>query len=203
MDLRMPGVNGVAAIRGLAERQIPSRVLVLTTYDSDSDVVPAIEAGATGYLLKDSPRDELFRAVRAASRGESVLASSVATRLMSQLRDPAPDALSDRELEVLSLIAQGETNRGAAARLFISEATVKTHLLHIYAKLERQRPCRRRRHGLRARPAADEPELLTARPACRSVADHQPHRDVVAIVESLGRADHRLDRQDVATILRE
>jgi DNA-binding NarL/FixJ family response regulator len=110
-------------------------VLVLTTYDSDSDVVPAIEAGATGYLLKDSPRDELFRAVRAASRGESVLASSVATRLMSQLRDPAPEALSDRELEVLSLIAQGQTNRGAAARLFISEATVKTHLLHIYAKL--------------------------------------------------------------------
>ena len=135
MDLRMPGVNGATAIRALAERQIPSRVLVLTTYDSDSDVVPAIEAGATGYLLKDSPREELFRAVRAASRGESVLASSVATRLMSQLRDPAPDALSDRELEVLSLIAQGETNRGAAARLFISEATVKTHLLHIYAKL--------------------------------------------------------------------
>ena len=135
MDLRMPGVNGAAAIRGLAERRIRSRVLVLTTYDSDSDVVPAIEAGATGYLLKDSPRDELFRAVRAASRGESVLASSVATRLMSQLRDPAPDALSDRELEVLTLIAQGETNRGAAARLFISEATVKTHLLHIYAKL--------------------------------------------------------------------
>ena len=86
MDLRMPGVNGAAAIRELAERQIPSRVLVLTTYDSDSDVVPAIEAGATGYLLKDSPREELFRAVRAASRGESVLASSVATRLMSQLR---------------------------------------------------------------------------------------------------------------------
>ena len=135
MDLRMPGVNGATAIRTLAERQITSRVLVLTTYDSDSDVVPAIEAGATGYLLKDSPREELFRAVRAASRGESVLASSVATRLMSQLRDPAPDALSDRELEVLSLIAQGETNRGAAARLFISEATVKTHLLHIYAKL--------------------------------------------------------------------
>jgi DNA-binding NarL/FixJ family response regulator len=138
MDLRMPGVNGAAAIRVLADRGIPSRVLVLTTYDSDTDVVPAIEAGATGYLLKDSPRDELFRAVRAASRGESVLASSVATRLMSQLRTPAPsaEALSDRELEVLSLIAQGETNRGAAARLFISEATVKTHLLHIYAKLD-------------------------------------------------------------------
>ena len=92
MDLRMPVLNGAAAIRGLAEQKIPSRVLVLTTYDSDSDVVPAIEAGATGYLLKDSPREDLFRAVRAASRGESVLASSVATRLMNQLRDPAPDA---------------------------------------------------------------------------------------------------------------
>ena len=136
MDLRMPGVNGAAAIRELAERRIPSRILVLTTYDSDSDVVPAIEAGATGYLLKDSPREDLYRAVRAASRGESVLASSVATRLMSQLREPAQDALSERELEVLALIAQGLTNRGAAARLFISEATVKTHLLHIYAKLD-------------------------------------------------------------------
>ena len=132
----MPVLSGAAAIRGLAEQKIPSRVLVLTTYDSDIDVVPAIEAGATGYLLKDSPREDLFRAVRAASRGESVLASSVATRLMNQFRNPAPDSLSERELEVLSLIAQGFTNRAAAAQLFISEATVKTHLLHIYAKLD-------------------------------------------------------------------
>jgi DNA-binding NarL/FixJ family response regulator len=136
MDLRMPGVGGVAAIRSLAERRVPARVLVLTTYDSDSDVVPALEAGATGYLLKDSPRQELVRAIRAAARGEAVLAPSVATRLVSQLRAPAHDALSERELEVLTLIAEGETNRGAAARLFISEATVKTHLLHIYAKLD-------------------------------------------------------------------
>jgi DNA-binding NarL/FixJ family response regulator len=106
------------------------------TYDTDADVVPALKAGATGYLLKDSPRAELFRAVRAAHRGESVLAPSVAARLVTQLRSPAQDALSDRELEVLALIAQGETNRGAAARLFISEATVKTHLLHIYEKLD-------------------------------------------------------------------
>ena len=136
MDLRMPGLDGAAAIRALAEQGADAKVLVLTTYDTDSDVVPAIEAGATGYLLKDSPREELFRAVRAASRGESVLASSVATRLMSQLREPAHEALSDRELEVLTLVARGETNAGAAARLFISEATVKTHLLHIYAKLD-------------------------------------------------------------------
>jgi DNA-binding NarL/FixJ family response regulator len=136
MDLRMPGGDGASAIRDLASRGNEARVLVLTTYDTDADVGPAIEAGATGYLLKDSPRDALVRAVRAAHRGESVLAPSVASRLLSQLRAPASDALSGRELEVLSLIAQGETNRGAAARLFISEATVKTHLLHIYAKLD-------------------------------------------------------------------
>jgi DNA-binding NarL/FixJ family response regulator len=136
MDLRMPGGDGASAIRELAARGNPARVLVLTTFDTDADVAPAIEAGATGYLLKDSPRDALVRAVRAAYRGESVLAPSVASRLLSQLRAPASDALSARELEVLSLIAQGETNRGAAARLFISEATVKTHLLHIYEKLE-------------------------------------------------------------------
>ena len=135
MDLRMPGGDGASAIRDLAARSNPARVLVLTTFDTDSDVAPAIEAGATGYLLKDSRRDALVRAVRAAYRGESVLAPSVASRLLSQLRAPASDALSARELEVLSLIAQGETNRGAAARLFISEATVKTHLLHIYEKL--------------------------------------------------------------------
>jgi DNA-binding NarL/FixJ family response regulator len=136
MDLRMPGVDGAAAIRLLAERGNPARVLVLTTFDADSDVGPAIAAGATGYLLKDAPRDALVRAVRAAYRGESVLAPSVASRLINQLRAPASDQLSARELEVLTLIAQGETNRGAAARLFISEATVKTHLLHIYEKLE-------------------------------------------------------------------
>jgi len=138
MDLHMPGVDGATAIRRLGELGNPARVLVLTTYDADADVVPALEAGATGYLLKDTPRDELCRAVLAAARGESVLAPSVTTRLVVQLRSQVQphDALSDRELEVLSLIAKGETNRGAAARLFISEATVKTHLLHVYAKLE-------------------------------------------------------------------
>jgi DNA-binding NarL/FixJ family response regulator len=135
MDLRMPGLGGAAAIRALAEQGADAKVLVLTTYDTDRDVVPALEAGATGYLLKDAPREELVRAIRAAARGETVLAPSVATRLVSQLRAPEHEAPSDRELEVLTLIAQGETNAGAAARLFISEATVKTHLLHIYAKL--------------------------------------------------------------------
>jgi DNA-binding NarL/FixJ family response regulator len=135
MDLRMPGQDGVSAIAELARRGVPSRVLVLTTYDTDSDVLPAIEAGATGYLLKDAPRDELFRAVEAAARGQAVLSPAVATRLMGQLRQPAAEPLSQRELEVLGLIARGSTNREAAAQLFISEATVKTHLLHVYAKL--------------------------------------------------------------------
>jgi DNA-binding NarL/FixJ family response regulator len=135
MDLRMPRMDGVAAIRAMAERRLPSRVLVLTTYDTDSDVLPAVRAGATGYLLKDTARDDLFRAVRAAARGESVLSPTVATRLLGQVRTPEREPLSPREVEVLSLVAAGRTNREAAARLFISEATVKTHLLHIYAKL--------------------------------------------------------------------
>ncbi|NUT49090.1 MAG: response regulator transcription factor [Saccharothrix sp.] len=135
MDLRMPGTDGVTAIRELAKRGVPSRVLVLTTYDTDSHVLPAIEAGATGYLLKDAPREELVRAVEAAARGQAVLSPTVATRLVGQVRKPAQAPLSQRELEVLELIARGSTNREAAKRLFISETTVKTHLLHVYAKL--------------------------------------------------------------------
>jgi DNA-binding NarL/FixJ family response regulator len=134
MDLRMPGSDGVSAIKRLTQRGLPARVLVLTTYDTDSDVLPAIEAGATGYLLKDCPRAELLRAVRAAARGEAALSPSVATRLLGQVRAPAREPLSHRELDVLALVARGSSNRDTAARLFISEATVKTHLLHIYAK---------------------------------------------------------------------
>jgi DNA-binding NarL/FixJ family response regulator len=135
MDLRMPGTDGVTAITELARLGVPARVLVLTTYDTDSHVLPAIEAGATGYLLKDAPRDELLRAVRAAADGQAVLSPTVATRLMTRVRAPEAEPLSQRELEVLELVAAGSTNREAARRLFISEATVKTHLLHIYAKL--------------------------------------------------------------------
>jgi DNA-binding NarL/FixJ family response regulator len=135
MDLRMPELDGVAAIAELARRGSPARVLVLTTYDTDSDVLPAIEAGATGYLLKDARAEELFRAVRAAARGEAVLSPSVATRLLGQVRRPAREPLSAREQEVLELVARGATNREAARQLFVSEATVKTHLLHVYAKL--------------------------------------------------------------------
>ena len=135
MDLRMPEMGGVEAIRRL-RASVPSvHVLVLTTYETDDDVLPVIEAGATGYLLKDAPRDDLVRAVRAASRGESVLSPSVAGRVLARVREPARDALSQRELEVLRLIANGVPTREVAAALFVSEATVKTHLLHVYDKL--------------------------------------------------------------------
>lgn len=134
MDLRMPRMDGVTAIKLLAELELPTSVLVLTTYDTDSEVLPAIEAGATGYLLKDAPGDELMRAVEAAARGEAVLSPTVALRLMGRVRAPE-SPLSARELEVLRLIAAGATNREAAARLFISEATVKSHILHIFTKL--------------------------------------------------------------------
>jgi DNA-binding NarL/FixJ family response regulator len=100
-----------------------------------NEVLSAIEAGATGFLLKDAPREELIRAVRAAHRGESVLSPSVAGRLMGRVRRPATDAISPRELDVLKLIAGGASNREAAEKLFVSEATIKTHLLHIYEKL--------------------------------------------------------------------
>lgn len=135
MDLRMPGTGGVEAISRLAALSNPARILVLTTYDTDSDVLPAIEAGATGYLLKDAPRAELVRAARAAARGESVLSPAVASRVLGRIREPADDPLTSREVEVLTLVAQGHTNKEAARVLFLSEATVKTHLLHIYAKL--------------------------------------------------------------------
>ena len=137
MDLRMPRVDGTTAIARMAERGVTAKVLVLTTYETDRDVLPAIKAGATGYLLKDATQQELFRAVGAAARGESVLSPSVATRLLGQVRGrgAAVEPLTQRELEVLRLIARGTTNREAARRLFISEASVKAHLLHVYAKL--------------------------------------------------------------------
>jgi DNA-binding NarL/FixJ family response regulator len=137
MDLRMPRLGGVEAIKLLRERRPEIRVLVLTTFDSDADVLPAVEAGATGYLLKDAPRDELLRAVHAAYQGKAVLSPSAAERLLGRVRAPVPaqESLTEREIKVLRLVAAGTTNRESAKQLFISEATVKTHLLHIYAKL--------------------------------------------------------------------
>jgi DNA-binding NarL/FixJ family response regulator len=135
MDLRMPGLDGVGAITAIRGRQPEARLLVLTTYDSDAEILRAIEAGATGYLLKDAPREELFRAIRAAARGESVLAPAVAARLMTRMRAPAEESLSAREIEVLQLVATGASNRAVGKALHISTATVKTHLVHIYGKL--------------------------------------------------------------------
>jgi DNA-binding NarL/FixJ family response regulator len=110
-------------------------VLVLTTFDSDSDILAAIEAGATGYLLKDAPPEKLHAAIRSAAAGDSTLAPSVASRLLGRMRAPSA-TLTGRELEVLGLVAEGLSNRQISKRLFLSETTVKTHLVHIYAKLE-------------------------------------------------------------------
>ena len=134
MDLRMPEMDGVTAIRELVARGQRGAVLVLTTFDRDEDIVPAIEAGATGFLLKDTPREELFRAVRAASRGETTLAPSVAATLLGRVRE-TPVQLSPRELEVLALAARGNTYRAIGRAMHVSEATVKTHLLRAYDKL--------------------------------------------------------------------
>jgi DNA-binding NarL/FixJ family response regulator len=136
MDLRMPELDGVSATMRIREGLPQTRVLVLTTYDGDADILRAVEAGATGYLLKDTPRDDLFKAIRAAAKGESFLTPAVATRLIGRVRAPVEDSsLSDREVEVLTLVAQGASNKAVAKQLWISEATVKTHLIHIFSKL--------------------------------------------------------------------
>ena len=135
MDLRMPRMDGVTAIEKLAASHPGVRVLVLTTYDTDADIVRAVEAGATGYLLKDTPLAQLAEAVRAAARGETVLAPPVAARLVSRLRAPAVEAPTARELQVLAGVARGLTNSEIGRELFIGEATVKTHLLRVFDKL--------------------------------------------------------------------
>jgi DNA-binding NarL/FixJ family response regulator len=135
MDLRMPRMDGVAATGRISAAHPAVRVLVLTTYDTDADIVRAVEAGATGYLLKDTPLPQLADAVRAAARGETVLAPPVAARLVSRLRAPAVEAPTPRELEVLAGVARGLTNADIGRELFIGEATVKTHLLRVFAKL--------------------------------------------------------------------
>ncbi|MGF1431224.1 response regulator [Kitasatospora sp. LaBMicrA B282] len=135
MDLQMgAGMHGVEATRRINELPAPPAVLILTTYSTDADILAAVEAGATGYLLKDAPPQELVAAVQAASRGETVLAPPVAARLLGRVRAGRP-TLSPREAEILQLLAEGLANRQISKRLFISEATVKTHLVHIYEKL--------------------------------------------------------------------
>ena len=135
MDLRMPGLDGADATAEIMATASSIRVIVLTTYESDADILRAVEAGATGYLLKDASRAELAGAIRAATRGETVLAPSVAGRLVRRMRQPAGQSLSAREVEVLRLVARGNTNAEVGAALHISEATVKTHLLRMFNKL--------------------------------------------------------------------
>ncbi len=135
MDLRMPGVDGVEAITSITAGHPGTRILVLTTYDSDADILRAIEAGATGYLMKDTPREELYESILATARGEPVLAPTVTSRLMKKMREPESEKLSDRETEVLASVARGLSNREIARSLHLSEATVKTHLIHVFNKL--------------------------------------------------------------------
>jgi DNA-binding NarL/FixJ family response regulator len=135
MDLQMPELDGATATRQIRNEFDDVHVLVLTTYDTDADISRAVEAGATGYLLKDARREELFQAVRVAARGESVLSPGVASRVLGKMRAPAEEALSSREIEVLEAVARGLSNRAIARSLHISEATVKTHLVHVFGKL--------------------------------------------------------------------
>ncbi|WP_432547300.1 response regulator transcription factor [Kineococcus sp. SYSU DK004] len=135
MDLRMPRLDGAGATERVRREHPGVHVLVLTTYETDADIVRAVEAGATGYLLKDTPLPQLLDAVRSAARGETVLAPPVAARLVARLREPVPEALTPREVQVLAAVAEGATNAEVGRRLFIGEATVKTHLLRAFAKL--------------------------------------------------------------------
>lgn len=135
MDLRMPDVDGVAATKAIVERCPGVAVLVLTTFDTDEAIVQAVDAGASGYLLKDTPTDDLVEGVRRAAAGETVLASTISRRMIERMRTTTSHALTGREIEVLREVAQGNTNSEVAAKLHISQATVKTHLLHIYDKL--------------------------------------------------------------------
>ncbi|OLF17745.1 response regulator transcription factor [Actinophytocola xanthii] len=135
MDLRMRGLDGVGATERILTFSA-TKVVVLTTYETDADILRAVEAGASGYLLKDASRADLAGAIRAAARGETVLAPSVAGRLVNQVRRPVQQTLSAREVEVLALVAKGRTNAEIGRALHITEATVKTHLLRAFGKLE-------------------------------------------------------------------
>jgi DNA-binding NarL/FixJ family response regulator len=134
MDLRMPGIDGDEATARILAAEPRVRVVVLTTYESDSSILAAIEAGASGYLLKAAPEEEILAGIRSVARGEVALAPSIAAMLVNRVKTPAI-VLSARETEVLGLVAQGSSNPAIAAQLFLSEATVKTHLLHVFEKL--------------------------------------------------------------------
>ena len=135
MDLRMPGIDGDEATARIVGVRGHIRVVVLTTYESDSSILTAIEAGASGYLLKAAPQEEILAGIRSVARGEVALAPSIAAMLVNRVKRPVV-SLSARETEVLALVAQGHSNPAIAKQLFLSEATVKTHLLHAFEKLE-------------------------------------------------------------------
>lgn len=143
MDLRMPLAAGVAGVELDGAEATASiiacrpniRVIVLTTYESDESILRAIEAGASGYLLKAAPQDEILAGIRSVSRGEVAIAPSIAALLVRRIGRPTAARLSERETQVLALVAKGNSNSSVAAALFVSEATVKTHLLHVFEKL--------------------------------------------------------------------
>jgi DNA-binding NarL/FixJ family response regulator len=134
MDLRMPEMDGVQAIHHVRREHPHTHVLILTTYDDETDIFAALDAGATGYLLKDAPKETLIQAIRAAAAGKSILDPNVAAKVMGRTSKPM-DSLTAREIEVLQLVAAGNTNDQISERLFISTTTVKTHLKHIFRKL--------------------------------------------------------------------
>lgn len=135
MDLRMPGVEGDEATARILAADSGIRIVVLTTYETDASILTAIEAGASGYLLKAAPQEEILAGIRSVARGEVALAPSIAAMLVNRVKRPVV-SLSARETEVLALVAQGLSNPAIAKQLFLSEATVKTHLLHAFEKLE-------------------------------------------------------------------
>ena len=135
MDLQMPILDGLGAIKLIRDKLPKANILVLTTYGTDADILPALEAGAIGYLLKDTPPEQLFQAVRNVASGEMALAPRVAEKVTQRLTNPSKHTLSSREIEVLELASQGNPNKAIAKKLFITEATVKSHFVHIFAKL--------------------------------------------------------------------
>ena len=135
MDLQMPALSGAEATARILEQRPGIRVIVLTTYESDSAILQAIEAGASGYLLKAAPAGEILAGIRSVAAGDVALAPSIAAMLVNRVKAPAGPTLSARETEVLALVAQGKSNPAIAQALFVSEATVKTHLLHVFEKL--------------------------------------------------------------------
>lgn len=135
MDLRMPELDGDAATERILAADPGIRIIVLTTYESDESILRAIEAGASGYLLKAAPQEEILAGIRSVARGDVALAPSIAALLVRRLNAPPTVTLSDRETQVLALVAQGQSNPAIAKTLFVSEATVKTHLLHVFEKL--------------------------------------------------------------------